>query len=294
MNKEQKPAKALIKDSKKKKNRGTGLFFSTLLLLAFGVAVFYSGWVQFRLDKNEYGVIYTKTHGWETKTLENGEFAWRWQSLLPTNLTLHVFSIEARTIEIKKEGSLPSGNLYASMMGIDTDFDWSTRINVHYRLNAESLPGKVSNGWVQENGLDAIYAEYEASLEATINSLLNKGVVYRDIGEMEKDISNRLKAVDADIEITRITVTEWHYPDVEFYREIKAAAIDLSQKRKTVLGELEESELRKSESLSEKIDFLRRYGEVLTEFPVLVEIITSEGLSAVENLINNAIRNGSE
>jgi hypothetical protein len=61
------------------------LLILTVLLLLAGT-VFYFGWIQFRLERGVFGVIYTKTHGYAEKPVVSGRFSLSFWALIPGNM----------------------------------------------------------------------------------------------------------------------------------------------------------------------------------------------------------------
>ena len=79
-----------------------------LVVIAAGVA-FYFGWIQLQLPADTYGVIFTKTNGFEQNVVKPGTFVWRWQRLLPTNLTLFTYQLKPQESEVAKTAKLLMG-----------------------------------------------------------------------------------------------------------------------------------------------------------------------------------------
>ena len=91
-------------------------FLACVFILAvFTGAVFYVGWTQFRVKPDTIGIVVSKTSGVDEKPVLNGEFAWHWQFLLPTNATLKTFHIKPYSTQKTISGTLPSGEAYASI-----------------------------------------------------------------------------------------------------------------------------------------------------------------------------------
>ena len=101
-------------------------FLACVLILAvFAGFVFYTGWTQFRVKPDTIGVVVSKTSGVDSKPVLNGEFAWHWQFLLPTNAELRTFEIKPVNVTKEVNGCLPSGEAYASIYGVEKLFDYS-------------------------------------------------------------------------------------------------------------------------------------------------------------------------
>ncbi len=115
-------------------------FLACLFILAvFTGAVFYIGWTQFRVKPDTMGVVVSKTSGVDSKPVLNGEFAWHWQFLLPTNATLKTFQIKPVSVQKTISGTLPSGEAYASIYGAQGLFDYSFTFEILLTLSPEAI-----------------------------------------------------------------------------------------------------------------------------------------------------------
>jgi hypothetical protein len=75
-------------------------FLITLIILVvLAGAAFYFGWLQILLPAENYAVIFTKTGGYDETVVRPGEFSWRWQRLIPTNMTVYTFDLHPRSAE---------------------------------------------------------------------------------------------------------------------------------------------------------------------------------------------------
>jgi len=83
------------------------LFVSLIILIIVGGVGFYFGWIQIQLPANTFGVIFTKTNGYEASVVRPGTFEWRWQRLLPTNLTLYTYTLAPQSTNVTVAGTLP-------------------------------------------------------------------------------------------------------------------------------------------------------------------------------------------
>ena len=263
-------------NSNRKRRRGYRSFFTILILLITGGVIFYFGWVQFKLDAGEYGVIYTKTHGWEEKPIVNGEFAWRWQGLIPTNLKVQVFKPELRSVSLKKTGILPSGKMYASILGGDEDFEWALDTKINYLLIPDTLPALLANDMFNSN-LDALYTDYESKLEGIVSDFMGKMDTFSSLSQLEENLMNDLSSQSDSFTVKSVVVTDVKYPDMELYTSAKQMAETYIRNREKILVEIEEIRMRKTDDEEARINLLARIGKVLTENPILLELFNLEG-----------------
>jgi len=275
--------KTEIKKKTRKKHRGLNFFFSLIIILAAAGAVFWFGWVQFSLGEGDYAVIYTKTNGYESETLKNGEFTWRWQALLPTNLTLHIFNLKAQTFDTEKSGVLPSGDFYAEMTGEDISFDWDIRVKVIYRLNPDALPALVSGGLLSE-GIEAYYSDFESRLNSELVRLISAEVetdpeetIGVRIDRLESGMKAKISELDGNIIVVDALVKNWSYPDIAMYTEARRLVLDLMGNRQSVMSEVENTALRREDALGARLSLLEEYGRILQEYPILLDLFSLDG-----------------
>ena len=115
-------------------------FLACVFILAvFSGVVFYFGWTQFRVKPDTIGIVVSKTNGIDDKPVLNGEFAWHWQFLLPTNATLKSFQIKPVNSKKTITGTLPSGDAYASIYGADGLFNYSFTFDISLTVSPEAV-----------------------------------------------------------------------------------------------------------------------------------------------------------
>ena len=115
-------------------------FLACVLILAvFTGAVFYTGWTQFRVKPDTIGIVVSKTSGVDEKPVQNGEFSWHWQFLLPTNAILKSFHIKPVDVQKTISGCLPSGEAYASIYNAQGLFDYSFTFDIQLTVSPEAV-----------------------------------------------------------------------------------------------------------------------------------------------------------
>lgn len=115
-------------------------FLACVFILAvFTGAIFYIGWTQFRVKADTIGIVISKTNGIDDKPVLNGEFAWHWQFLLPTNATLKTFQIKPVNVQKTVTGCLPSGEAYAALFNADGLFDYSFTFDISLTVSPEAV-----------------------------------------------------------------------------------------------------------------------------------------------------------
>jgi len=276
---------------------------SVFILLIAGGTAFYFGWIQFSLDAGEYAVVFTKTRGFEEKPIKAGEFQWRWEALLPTNLSLYTFKLTPHAISLKASGSLPSEKLYEGVTDLNPDFTYSINLSASVVVNSEKLPKLVESGRLSQDNLDNFYKNISERMTAyAANFFHNKlasmtkpenDFLYKKVlDSLEEDLEKKFSA----IKIESITPKQIHIPDMEVYRKAKSIYFDILEKEKEMrLAEINTRNTQ-SEAISGEIQRLSEYGEILDRYPVLLKYFalkssgnlkTSAGIPELENILGD-------
>ena len=68
-------------------------FANFIVLLIFSAVVFFIGWIQFYVRPGTCAIMKSKTGGLYHSAVVPGVFTWRWERLLPTNVSLEIFDL---------------------------------------------------------------------------------------------------------------------------------------------------------------------------------------------------------
>lgn len=250
-----------------------------ILLLAGGTA-FYFGWVQFQLSPNTYAVIFTKTSGWEDTVIYPGRFTWRIERLLPTNMTLLTFPLETRSFSAEAGGKLPSGDVYASLMEDPRDFVYSFHIKITYTLDPESLPELAQTYHLTPDTTDSLYDEINQRIEAVFHRILHnemKSSDPRDIisvfSLLPRLLEEEVVEENPSLEVVSIVPIHVILPDYDLYLHLKEQYFQLMETRHKSLTEEASKMAAAQVERDREFEMLTRYGELLTEYPVLLKYL---------------------
>ncbi len=252
------------------------IFF--LLLVILGGTVFYFGWIQIRLNEHSYGVIFTKTSGYEQEVVRPGEFNWRWEAIIPTNMTLHRIDVSPRSMEIGKQGKLPSGEIYGSILKENPDFSYSFNLRVEYKLLPEKLPTLVEEQGINDESMDQFYTSFEQNLSNRVARFIESRIDSSDpaifpTSTFTEALKKDLRGIREEIEIVQVSLLKIEIPDMRLYRNSRDYYMDILDTRR----ETEAATLRKERewvvSEEAKLQVLKQYGELFTEYPGLVQYL---------------------
>jgi hypothetical protein len=246
------------------------------VLIAAACAVFFVGWVSFAINGDEYAVVYTKSGGWREEVVIPGRFAWMWERIIPTNLSLYRFPAAPRHLETTVRGELPSGSIYARLLDEQPDFSYEFELEVSFSIRPEALPSLVRDGGLRPETLDAWYdttceriARYV--LGRMPDSLASQAAEPLSVSFRAEGLSAELEKEFPEIELHSITPGNTRFPDPELYTRGKRLYLSVLDARETALaraGAVIASERASDERAIERLEAL---GDVLTRYPVLIQ-----------------------
>ena len=265
----------------------TFLIILLILVILAGVA-FYFGWVQIHLPAEHYAVVFTKTGGYDQEVIRPGEFSWRWERLIPSNMTLYKFDLHPRSEKIPFQGSLPSAELYSSILPENPDFSYRGEIDVTFMIAPESLPALVAEKKLLPDSLEDFFSDQAQTLSTSALQII-KGtdIDPSNTAELNRRLERELAAVVSDLEISSLNVQVKHLPDMELYELARSSYRELVQTRDSSRAEavarLAEEQVRADNARAREradLEALREYGELLEEYPILLKAMAVQKLSA--------------
>lgn len=250
-----------------------------VVLLVVGGVVFYFGWVQIHVPAGHYGVIFTRTNGWESEVVVPGTFVWRWQRLVPTNFTLHLFDVESHRTDVRLDGTLPSGPEIDALLDESGDFTYDIRLTVVTRLRPDVVPVLARDQELRPDDMPTFYDDLDARIaqqtrEAVMGVLEDEpeSVSVSQISSTVADaVTERLADEFPRLDIVSVNPTRLALPDVELYTTARRLSIDVLEARASALQEAA-ARLADIQAESDRgLTLLERYGQILKEYPVLLD-----------------------
>ncbi|MHC6203315.1 hypothetical protein ACYULU_08985 [Breznakiellaceae bacterium SP9] len=256
-------------------------FIILVILLLIGGGGFFYGWLQFFVPPGSYGVLRSKSHGVSQNLIRSGDFTWEWKRLIPSNTEILVFTPRILSHTFSDEGVLPAGESYAALAGVTADFSYKAQGRLAFSIKPDSLIGLVE---AQNIAGQEQLAEYEEILAGEIRGKLLEQIKAVKSATLEEFIlkdntTALLAAINTafpTIENLSITVTNNKVPDFELYYSLKALYTAYLEKQKEYLQVtlLKNAQERLSTQFS--LEELAQYGEVLTKYPILVQLIPAD------------------
>lgn len=268
---------------------------SLVIILLAAAAVFLIGWVQFGIKPGECGVMVSKTSGTLERPLLPGLFVWRWEKLLPTNVSMHKFKMEPRKSAQSYSGSLPGADLYSKMLGSVPDFSYEMEIIVQLSPKADSLVALVEKNEISsQEDLDAYLDNKAKVVSGLVADKLLPSVIpspdsssrwtgYLSAKALDKAALDSLAAqAGEDLEavtLNSVEISKARLPDMESYGEI----VDLYASYKEELDKsLKEKAALYADQMNEEdrsVKLLEKYAELLKKYPQLKDLGTINEVS---------------
>ena len=256
---------------------------SILLLLGAAGAIFVAGWIQILLPPATYGVLFSKTGGFDRRVMAPGVFVWRWERVIPNNVTLFLFELQPHSIETRLSGELPSAEAVAGMLPGAADFRYQATVTVTFAVRPEALPELVSGQgltpedlaqWTEMQGI----AVGRAALELLQRRA--QAAALADLAAREAEILDPLAARFPNLQVLAVRFSDLRLPDIEIYERARRAYLELMDaqyeaRRAAVIDLAHERErgLAAQETRRAALQVLGEYGAVLQEYPILIQFL---------------------
>jgi len=256
-----------------------------VILLALGGTVFLLGWTHLTVPPGSYGVMRSKTHGLDSQVIRDGEFRWLWYKAIPTNMEVAVYTVGPVRRSFRNQGSLPSGQVYLSLAGLDADFSWEVAGEFSFSLRPDVLPEITEREGVNDNaGLRRAEEDIAARIE---NFILDRIRTYADSGDEQRlealiiagtlpDLNREIERAFPQIENLSCTIRTVRYPDFTLYQSVRGLYREYIQQQSAALNPTVSSEAERRMNARLRFDELNQYGELLTRYPVLLEYMALE------------------
>jgi hypothetical protein len=257
-----------------------------ILVLAAAIAVFFIGWIQIRLPAGGYAVVFTKTGGYEDRVIAPGTFSWRWQRLLPGNLTLYRYPLQPYSTEVAVQESLPSAELYSRVLPENPDFTFRASVSVRFSLRPESLPELLRTERLTPEALPDYYQRAAEELSRSITDRARRGELGGEAilegGEISGVLRNGLEQEFPHLQILELRVQNLHLPDPRLYALARESYRSLVESRDSARNAAASGLAVEQEREARVLESLAAYGELLNKYPVLLKAIYVQHLTGKE------------
>lgn len=275
-------------------------FVSLFIILIFCGVCFFIGFVQFHIPQGNYGVMVSKTSGWDKDVITPGKPVWKWEKLLPTNAIVYNFSVAPHSKTYKYQGNLPSGGLYSMLLEGNPDFNYEVEIIITGTIKPDLLPSIVSgNNITTQSQLDEyIDTRLQLAGQKFIAGIIDEGIKNANNGESNvlsqsfllNQSESFIKNGFNDLEIQDLAVKNIVFPDFDLYNTGKAAYLEYQNQKQDIIAK--SAELNAGYAAEEWIEIQRfaQWGKVLSDYPILIQFLavakgdTEAAFKAMESL----------
>lgn len=246
------------------------------ILVLLGSTVFMLGWLPLRVKPGSYAVLVSKTGGVSNKVVEPGAFRWSPAVFLPTNVRFIHYSpvMVERLIEIK--GDLPSADVYSSFMAGEPDFSYSISARLNAMIKPEALPELCKRWGVDDDEKLSTWLETDMDLAANELKALLSGSTIESYALDEASLALAISASHPLLDIRGIRIVAIKRPDPVLYEEARRL---YSSYMDGFMDAVEPAMIEASSLAAEqqiRIETLKRYGELLEQYPMLIDYIAIE------------------
>ncbi|MBP5251117.1 MAG: hypothetical protein J6Z17_01745 [Treponema sp.] len=267
--------------------RGKKLFIKFFILVLLAGTVFTFGWMNLFVNAEGFAVMVSKTSGVNDRVISRSSFTWKWQHLIPTNVTLVSFNSASESFSNKIEGTLPSGALYASHIGGNPDFNYKATVNISLSATEEKVLSLYKDGvisdsqnlssWLSSKALELSQAAAASFFDENYEHRLFEKTVFEN-----DDISTLIdKTKFYGLDIKMIKIEGIKLPDFNLYNQAKSSYTNY-------LAELEKQLKNRAENRADEIleddriiSRLERFALVVQKYPEFGTIVKSQEFSKI-------------
>lgn len=268
-------------------------FANFIVLLIFSAVVFFIGWIQFYVRPGTCAIMKSKTGGLYHSAVVPGVFTWRWERLLPTNVSLEIFDLAVYKTNQSVSGELPSAAFYSSRFSDKkVDFSYNVEISVSMSLSPEGIYKLVSENKITSNEDLKGFYDAKAKLAASFVAeyLVSSSSMVKPSALSQKEIQEVIekKASEFDgILISSVELLDSKIPDVELYNLAKANYASYLDLLNSKMAKKAESQAEFFVEQDRTLAQLEKLGAMLQKFPQLEEMFKTGDAAQIINAVKS-------
>jgi hypothetical protein len=256
-----------------------------ILLAILAGVVFFFGWTQFKLDKNTYGVLYTKTHGYFDRPIRSGEFSWSPWALIPKNMDITEVPASVRTVNLEATGDLPQAELYSRVLSGDPDFSYTVELQVSYQLSGEYAVELVRDRGLEQVHIPNFLLNLDDSLQTVSQAYATEFFLNEALSRTPEQVPDALSAYlrsqlasyFPELNIQDVQTLFSSAPDMMLYEQALSSYQELmARKQEALMSALDREPQEMADHLI-YLDQLESYGQLITAYPLLLDYLEIEG-----------------
>ncbi|MFQ3620301.1 MAG: hypothetical protein SNJ78_05055 [Spirochaetales bacterium] len=260
-----------------------------LSLIILAGVIFFFGWISLSLPSHTWAVSFSKSSGWEESIYEPGHFYWRWQRLIPGNFSLYLYPIQSYSVKAISKGTLPSASVYAEVLEGSPSFAFSLEVHLQFVPKKDTFVQLVrSEKLTPDNWEQWIESKKQHITAFILDRILQQGlekILASDPSSptdvLKQFLSEEWEKAFPYFQLQSLMLSEYQFPDLELYQKGKKLYFAKEEVRREAF--LEQTRKNTIETLLEeqKIERLKRYGELLKIYPNLLEFLALEKLEKI-------------
>lgn len=244
-----------------------------LILVAFAVFILYLGWEQRELDESSYGVVHTKTSGWKTDVYSTETFGWSFEKVIPENYKMHIFTIKSNSYGYTHSEELPSAVLYANFSSIkSSDFQYKYTLTASYSFNPQYLVSMTENGSITAESFNEWLTGRTEEIQNILKAYIRERIINSELITLEGACHAYITEQYPYLSFSNININ-LEKPDMVLYNRARSRYLQNMEIETNAEEEYLLERLRQQNNESLKLDLLRKYGEVFTEYPIMIEYL---------------------
>jgi hypothetical protein len=269
-----------------------------VILVLFGSGIFYLGWIQYRLEPGESALVFSKTNGWEASIIDAGDFEWRWQALLPTNLRVFRFRSSSYPVSYRFQEIIPGSPVFGEDID-DQTFTLGYTVDLRVSLSVEGYRNLILN---QGPGVDEEFFLTDQLRDENIETLVLPYIqstidIYGidlltnlartgssiDFSQVARDLQDRLSS-QSNYQIEDFALKDLVVPNSDLYRTLADRYMAISQA--SLAGEAEvENRLAQERAIEQaRVERMENYGQILERYPTILEYLRIVGETNIDPL----------
>ena len=172
------------------------------------------------------------------------------------------------------------------------DFSFSVKYAATYKIKEDSLYSMATSGALGDSGLDQFYASVKDQIQNSAASLLGEEMSKAMEGStfsqkaLEEAVRARISSQMADVDIISFETVEAKFPDIELYKAAKAKYMENMAKKQEIAAQHEKETTDFNTKIDQRIELLKKYGELLTQYPILIEYFKTKNESLLPEGLN--------
>lgn len=268
-------------------------FANFIVLLIFSAVVFFIGWIQFYVRPGTCAIMKSKTGGLYHSAVVPGVFTWRWERLLPTNVSLEIFDLSVYKATQSVSGELPSASFYSSRFSDKkVDFSYDVEISVSMSLSPEGIYKLVSENKITSNNDLKGFYDAKAKLVASLVAeyLVSSSLLVKPSALSQKEIQEVIEKKTSEFDgifISSVELLDSKIPDVELYNLAKANYASYLELLNSKMAQKAESQAEFFVEQDRTLAQLEKLGSMLQKFPQLEEMFKTGDAAQIINAVKS-------